>query len=106
MEKRFIVKNLVSDYAVFDTEHLDEDHLVCICQGKRNADLIADILNTDYSKPNECTYYENELQQENTILKKALELACESFVSDEISGLLTNEEIYDYFIEQAKENKL
>lgn len=79
MEKRFIVKNLVSDYAVFDTKHLDEDHLVCICQGKRNADLIADILNTDYSKPNECTYYENELRQENKQLEEQHDLLIDEF---------------------------
>lgn len=43
------------------------------------------------------------LQQENTILKKVLELACEKFIRDEV-GMLTDTELYDYFIEQAKES--
>lgn len=72
MEKRFIVKNVVSDYGVFDTQYGDGEYLECICSARANADLIADILNTDYSKPNECTYYENKLQQENKELKEQL----------------------------------
>ena len=72
MEKRFIVKNVVSDYGVFDTQYGDGERLECICSAKANADLIADILNADYSKPNECSYYENELQQKNKQLKEQL----------------------------------
>ena len=73
MKKRFIVKSVVSDYAVFDTLMPETEQLECICSGKRNADLIADILNTDHSKPNECTYYKNELLQENKQLKERIQ---------------------------------
>ena len=72
MEKRFIVKDVVSDYGIFDTQYGDGERLDCICSARANADLIADILNTDYSKSNECTYYENKLLQENQQLRQQL----------------------------------
>lgn len=42
---KFIVKPIVCDYAVIYT---DTDKIVCVCNIKRNAELIADILNGDY----------------------------------------------------------
>ena len=70
--KRFIVKNVVSDYGVFDTQYKDGEHLECICNGKANAVLIADILNVDYSKPNECSYWSDFILEQNSELKQQL----------------------------------
>lgn len=95
MEKRFIVKSVVSDYGVFDTQYGEGERLDCICSAKANADLIADILNTDYSKPNECTYYENELQQENKELKEQ--------VDEQIDY---KDEYYCYWKHTQKENTI
>ena len=39
---RYIVKQIVSDYAVCG------DKIICICNIKRNAELIADILNAEH----------------------------------------------------------
>lgn len=47
----FVVKNIVCDYAVY---HADTGNLICICNLKENAELIADILNCDYNLP--CAY--------------------------------------------------
>ena len=48
---RFIIKPIVCDYAVID---VDTSKIMCICNIKRNAELIADILNADID--NECAY--------------------------------------------------
>ena len=47
---KFIVKPIVCDYGVW----VDNGELICICNIKRNAELIADILNGDYD--NSCAY--------------------------------------------------
>lgn len=49
---RFIVKPIVCDYQVIDTNTKEQ---VCMCNIKSNADLIADILNAD-SDDNSCAY--------------------------------------------------
>ena len=48
---KYIIKPIVCDYAVIDT---DTKEIVCICNIKRNAELIADILNGD--SDNSCAY--------------------------------------------------
>jgi len=70
--KRFIVKDVVCDYGVFDTQYKDGEHLDCICNAKANAVLIADILNVDYSKPNECSYWSDFILEQNSELKQQL----------------------------------
>ena len=47
---KFIVKPIVCDYGVW----VDGGNLICICNIKRNAELIADILNGDYDS--RCAY--------------------------------------------------
>lgn len=47
----YTVKPIVCDYAVV---RVDGDEIVCICNVKRNAELIADILNGDTD--NSCAY--------------------------------------------------
>ena len=47
----FTIKPIVCDYAVIN---VDESRIVCICNIKRNAELIADILNGDTD--NSCAY--------------------------------------------------
>ena len=46
---RYTIKPIVSDYAV-----VSSTGIVCICNIKRNAELIADILNAD--NDNSCAY--------------------------------------------------
>lgn len=46
---KFIVKPIVCDYAV-----VSENGIICICNIRANAELIADILNGDYD--NCCAY--------------------------------------------------
>lgn len=48
---KFIVMSMVCDYAVI---HIDTAKTICICNIKRNAELIADILNGD--QDNSCAY--------------------------------------------------
>ena len=48
---KYIIKPMVCDYAVIDT---DTREIVCICNIKENAELIADILNGDTD--NSCAY--------------------------------------------------
>ena len=48
---RFIIKPIVCDYAVIN---VDASEIMCICNIKRNAELIADILNAD--NDNEIAY--------------------------------------------------
>ena len=48
---KYIVKPLVCDYAVI---YIDTYKIICICNFKRNAELIADILNGDTD--NSCAY--------------------------------------------------
>lgn len=48
---KFIVMSMVCDYAVI---HRDTAKTICICNIKRNAELIADILNGD--QDNSCAY--------------------------------------------------
>ena len=48
---KYVIKPIVSDYAVIS---VDESKIMCICNIKRNAELIADILNAD--SDNECAY--------------------------------------------------
>jgi len=48
---KFVTKLIVSDYAVIN---VDTSKIVCICYIKRNAELIADILNGDTD--NSCAY--------------------------------------------------
>lgn len=47
----FVVKPIVCDYGVY---FVNTGELICICNIKRNAELIADILNGDYDRP--CAY--------------------------------------------------
>lgn len=49
---KYTVKQIVSDYAVVRTS---STKIVCICSIKRNAELIADILNAEYE--DYCTAY-------------------------------------------------
>lgn len=46
---RYIVKPIVCDYAV-----CGDGKIICICNIKRNAELIADILNAEYE--DSCAY--------------------------------------------------
>lgn len=48
---KYIIKPIVCDYAVIDT---NTNEIICICNIKRNAELIADILNGDAD--NSCAY--------------------------------------------------
>ena len=48
---KFVIKPLVCDYGVI---WVDTGELICICNIKANAELIADILNGDYD--NSCAY--------------------------------------------------
>ena len=48
---KYVVKPIVCDYAVIN---VDTTETVCICNIKRNAELITDILNAD--SDNECAY--------------------------------------------------
>lgn len=79
--QRYYVDDIVCDYAVIDRlSHEEEDKLVCICNSRANALLIADILNTDYY-PDETGFiqvYEAaatiaRLKAENEELKKEVE---------------------------------
>lgn len=47
----YVVKHMVCDYAVIN---VNERKIMCICNIRRNAELIADILNAD--SDNECAY--------------------------------------------------
>ncbi len=47
----YIVKPIVCDYAVIP---IGKKEIICICNVKRNAELIADILNAD--SDNSCAY--------------------------------------------------
>lgn len=49
----FIVKPIVSDYAVHVVGKKD---IICICNIKENAELIADILNADQSEQTAYAY--------------------------------------------------
>lgn len=42
------------------------------------------------------------LNEQLAIINKALKLACKNFIRDEV-GMLTDTELYNYFIKQAKE---
>lgn len=66
-KERFIVKDIVCDYAVYDTVFdVEDEGLICICNSARNANLIADILNTDNSKPNESvSWYDQQLAEKD-----------------------------------------
>ena len=48
---KYTIKSIVCDYAVI---HVDTSKIMCICNIKRNAELIADILNADTD--NSCDY--------------------------------------------------
>ena len=48
---KYVIKPIVCDYAVID---VDTSEIICICNIKRNAELIADILNGDAD--NSCAY--------------------------------------------------
>ena len=51
----YTIKPIVCDYAVIHTSTDEtENYVVCICNIKRNAELIADILNGDTD--NSCAY--------------------------------------------------
>lgn len=47
----YVIKPIVCDYAVIN---VNERKIMCICNIRRNAELIADILNAD--SDNECAY--------------------------------------------------
>ena len=49
---KYTVKPIVCDYAVI---RIGGDGIVCICNIRKNAELIADILNADAE--NSCAYY-------------------------------------------------
>lgn len=48
---KYVIKLIVCDYAVIN---VNERKIMCICNIRRNAELIADILNAD--SDNECAY--------------------------------------------------
>jgi len=48
----YTIKPIVCDYAVID---VDTSKIMCICNIRRNAELIADILNADSDR--ECAYF-------------------------------------------------
>ena len=66
-KERFIVKDIVCDYAIYDTVFdVEDEGLICICNSAQNANLIADILNTDNSKPNESvSWYDQQLAEKD-----------------------------------------
>lgn len=49
---KYTIKPIVCDYAVIC---VNTSKILCICNIKRNAELIADILNAD--SDNECAYF-------------------------------------------------
>ena len=65
--------------------------------------MLETMLNDTIFCNKELCKYNMELEREKIILKEALKLACKKFIRDEV-GMLTDTELYDYFIEQAKES--
>ena len=53
MSKKYYVDGIVCDYGVFYPNET-ENELVCLCNFKSNAELIADILNTDNEEVSKC----------------------------------------------------
>ena len=89
---------------------------ITIAEGdlEQEIDLLKSIVKLDHPEIEKVKHFESGLMfildkcveskaQENELLKKALELACKKFIRDEV-GMLTDTELYDYFIEQAKES--
>ena len=107
--KAFVIKNKEGKYYDYWADcMIDKLDSTCIYLEKEQAEK--DIVNCKSEDVVEITIAEGDLEEENKQLKeqlnireKALELACHDFIRDKV-GMLTDTELYDYFIEQAKEN--